>query len=130
MRKHMILVAIAASFVLGANAQDSMRVDTSHHLPHRRPDPSPPSSTQQQIPPSDNYRSTDPLIQIRMDAVPSGLKKTLMGPEYRGWENSTIFQNGKTFEYSIDIRSGDSLKTFRFDRFGNPLNPNTPVKDD
>jgi len=70
------------------------------------------------------------LIQIRMDAVPSGLKKTLMGPEYRGWENSTIFQNGKTFEYSIDIRSGDSLKTFRFDRFGNPLNPNTPVKDD
>jgi hypothetical protein len=132
MKKHLILsVMLVLTTVAAARAQrDTTATDTTDRVgPGKRPDPALPSTPVPPVPPRDAYKSVDPLVQIRLDAIPSGLKRTLMGPEYRGWENATIFQNSKTFEYSIDIRSGDTLKTFRFDKFGNALNPNTPSKD-
>jgi hypothetical protein len=131
MKSCFILSIMLVVTILFANAQqDTSRTDTTEHIVvPKRPDPLPPVSGQPPVPPSDAYNSTDPLIRIRMDAIPSALKRTLEGEQYRGWESSTIYQNQKTYEYSIDIRSGDSLKTFRFDRVGNPLNPHTPSKD-
>ncbi|MBT1703904.1 hypothetical protein [Chryseosolibacter indicus] len=104
--------------------------DSVHLQPPRRPDPNIPTSTQPSIPQTNEYNSTDPLIRIRFDAVPSSLRRNLEGTQYQGWEQSEIYHNKKTNEYSIDIRSGDSIKSYRFDRYGNPVNVNSPLIKD
>jgi hypothetical protein len=122
-----MLLFVISTAVCFAQQDTTDKEEVAKPLP---PDPSTPAGSQVQIPPAaDNYKNTNPLVRIRLDAIPSGLKKSLEGDRYRGWEKDGVFQNPKTLEYSIDIRSGDSLKTFRFDKFGNPLNPNTPTKD-
>jgi hypothetical protein len=83
-------------------------------LPPKKPDL---TGTQQQYT-SDYYNSGDPLIIIRKESIPASMRKTLERKEYLGWENSPIFRDRRSQEYLIDIRSGDSLRTFRFDKSG------------
>jgi hypothetical protein len=45
----------------------------------------------------------------------------LQGPDYKGWENSTIYYNRQNSEYSLDLGTGDQVKNYRFDRDGNPV---------
>jgi hypothetical protein len=116
--KKLILPAL---FFICIHATAQIKSDSSgsdENFPPRKPDP---TAQQQQLSTHD-YNDADPLIRIRMDAIPSPLRKTLKGSEYSGWEESPLFKNKKTLEYLIDIRSGDSLRTFRFDKFGNPIN--------
>jgi hypothetical protein len=103
------------SFVVAAQH----KADTTERInfPPAKPEV---TNTQPSIP-ADFYNSVDPLIRVRLDAIPSPLKKTLEGSEYSGWQESPVFRNRKTSEFLIDIRSGDSIRTFHFDKFGNPL---------
>ncbi len=122
------IVTIAFVVTLGL-LQTLAQVDTARVQPPQPPDPSVPTSTQPQLPQATDYNSTDPLIRIRLDAVPSPMRKNLQRYQSSGWEQSPIYQNSKTNEYMIDIRSGDSIRTFRFDNAGNPVNVNSPTKD-
>jgi hypothetical protein len=64
------------------------------------------------------------VIKVQSDQIPSGLKQTLQDPAYQGWENSTIYLNRNTNVYSLDIGTGNNLKTYRFDENGSPMKPN------
>jgi hypothetical protein len=71
--------------------------------------------------PSTSVNSTDDLIQVQKDALPAPMTQTLQGPTYQGWENSTIYYNRGTNEYSFDVGSGNDVKNYRFDQNGNPV---------
>jgi hypothetical protein len=116
MLTRIIIISAACSFSMVCSAQDD-----STHVQPLKPEPVPTVDPQPQIPPPDTYRNTNPLIRIRLEAIPSALRKTLGDSRYRGWERSELYQDSKTLDYSIDIRNGDSIRTFRFDRFGNAL---------
>jgi hypothetical protein len=114
--KNVLLPAfLLTSFV--ATAQHKSDTTERVNFPPAKPDV---VKTQPAIP-ADYYNNADPLIRVRIDAIPSPLKKTLQGSEYSGWQESPVFRDRKTSEFLIDIRSGDSLRTFRFDKYGNPL---------
>src|SRR5688572_13610218 len=104
--------------------QDTTRFDTIQQNKPMRPDAPIPSSSQPTVSPSDDYSNTSPLLRVRTDAIPSSLRHTLSEDRYRGWDQSPIYHDNKTQEYSIDIRSGDSIQTFRFDRYGKPVTEN------
>jgi hypothetical protein len=60
-------------------------------------------------------------VIIKNNQIPNGLRETLQSPTYQGWERSTIYLNQNTNQYSIDIGTGTSSKTFKFDQDGNPI---------
>lgn len=70
-----MIVGVASAFA---------QQDSAHLQPPQRPDPNVPTSTQPSIPQTNDYNSTDPLIRIRLDAVPSSLKRNLRGSQYEG----------------------------------------------
>ena len=114
--KNVLLPAfLLTSFVV--TAQHKSDTTERVNFPPAKPDV---VKTQPAIP-ADYYNNADPLIRVRIDAIPSPLKKILQGSEYSGWQESPVFRDRKTSEFLIDIRSGDSLRTFRFDKYGNPL---------
>jgi hypothetical protein len=59
--------------------------------------------------------------QIQQDQLPGGMTETLKDPQYSGWEQSTIYYNKGTNEYSLDVGSGTEIKNYRFDSNGNPV---------
>lgn len=117
-------------FLMCTTASAFGQVDTlPASTPPKRPDPTIPTSTQPQLPPAD-HTSLNPLIRIRIDEAPSTMREILQREGYQGWETAPIYLDRQRLEYSIDIRSGDSLRTFKFDKSGYPLNVNYPYKDD
>lgn len=69
-------------------------------------------------------------VMIPPNKIPSMMQQTLQGNEYRGWQNSTIYQDRVTGEYSLEIREGNATpRTYRFDRNGRVVSgANKPVK--
>jgi hypothetical protein len=61
------------------------------------------------------------LIRVQTNDVPAALRKTLEDPMYAGWENSTIWRNKTTDEYTVEILNGTTTKTYRFDKNGKPI---------
>jgi hypothetical protein len=121
MKTKVLMVAFMLGLQVAAFGQrDSIR-DETRIRHHERPDPSKPSDVQPSIPEPNSDQGVNPLIRIRMDAIPFRMRKHLENEKYRGWERSPVFQHPHTFDYSIDIRSGDSVKTYSFDRTGNPI---------
>jgi len=68
------------------------------------------------------------MTKIQSSEVPSSLRKTLKDPMYAGWENSTIYRNKSQDEYVVEILSGSTAKTYRFDKSGKPLTDNKDNK--
>jgi hypothetical protein len=61
------------------------------------------------------------MMRVEREQLPGVMIETLQDPKYEGWENTTIYYNGGTHEYSFDIGSETEIKNFRFDRDGNPV---------
>jgi hypothetical protein len=124
--KNTALMLLLAFFVVSAakaqipTQSDSGRIDH----PPRRPDPTPATGSQPQLN-QDVSQSTDPLIRVKIDAIPAAMRKILENNEYRGWQKSGVYQDGRSSEYVVDIRRGDSIQTFRFDRSGMPVKSST-----
>jgi len=70
--------------------------------------------------PSTSWNNEDKIIIVN-DDIPPSLRVTLQGDQFKGWENSTIFQNRKTNEYMIEIRDGSNAKVYYFDKDGKLL---------
>jgi len=78
-----------------------------------------------------NYPTKD-MKRINSNDVPSSLKSTLQGSEYKGWESGTIYQNSTTGEYFLQSSpsngsssgstsatgSKNNSKWYRFDKNG------------
>jgi hypothetical protein len=69
---------------------------------------------------SQAWNNEDRVIIVNED-IPANLRVTLQGDQFKGWENSTIFQNRKTNEYMIEIRDGSNAKVYYFDKEGKIL---------
>ena len=71
--------------------------------------------------PSNQMTQKKDMVQVQTAEVSASLRKTLEDPMYVGWENSTIWRNKTTNEYTIELLSGNTTKTYRFDKSGKPI---------
>jgi hypothetical protein len=111
---------MAGALMIGiatVNAQDTTR----------RTDPQRPAQEEQPSPSQDQYRSGE-LVPLPIDQVPADLKKTLEAPEYKGWENASLYQNKSTKEYVLQMNEGDNRKVYRFDSKGQPMKNGQLIK--
>ena len=110
------LLFICASFVLAgvvtvnAQSSDTSKRPTRSSTPAVQPTPQQPS----------NQMKKDVVI-VKSTEVPASLRKTLEDPMYVGWENSTIWRNKTTDEYTMEMMSGTTMRTYRFDKTGKPI---------
>jgi hypothetical protein len=128
-----IIACIAACCLVATvyAQQDSIGMDTIRKVaPLRLPDPSPANSTAPTLNENSNPYTGNPLIRISVDEVPSSLRKTLEHQRYSGWQHSPVYRDSKTSEYTIGITQGDSIRTFRFDKNGRAIHPDSPDKND
>ncbi len=78
----------------------------------------------------DQYREPHRVI-VPQDQLPSAMRQTLLEPQYKGWEYSSIYQDRTTGDYTLEIRDGNETpRTYRFDKTGRLMEePNKPDKD-
>jgi hypothetical protein len=77
---------------------------------------------------SDEYTDRD-KVAIELDQLPMAVQQALRDPIYLGLDQSAIFQDRITGDYIIEVKSGASAKTYRFDKSGKLLeDPNKPKK--
>jgi hypothetical protein len=67
---------------------------------------------------SQNY--TKDMTRIQSSDVPSNLRTTLQGSQYKGWENGTVYRSKNNDGYAVEIKDGSKTKTYRFDANGKP----------
>jgi hypothetical protein len=70
--------------------------------------------------PDEDYRRD--MDVIGSSDVPSSLKSTLQGDQYKGWEqNSTIYSGRNRDSFILEMREGTQTKVHRFDKDGKPV---------
>jgi hypothetical protein len=105
--------------VMCVNAQtDSVNQTTPEH-----------PSMQQPSQESTQY-SAGQRVRVPASQVPTSLRQTLKGSQYSGWENSTIYLDKSTNEYSLDMMDNNNLKTYRFDQNGKAISDKSSIKTD
>jgi hypothetical protein len=118
--KRLMLFSIAVGVgISAANAQiDTSRTKTTPEPTLQQPAPArTPTPAEQQ----NQYLNQNRTL-INQQDIPSTMRETLQGTQYKGWENSSIYQNRNTGEYSIDIKNANTpLKTYRFDSNGRAI---------
>ena len=125
-------MTIAGSLLIGVSALHA-QTDTTRSRQQQRPQqtptqtPVPQSQTPTPAQQGDQYRTQDRML-VPQDQLPSNLRQTLQGTQYKGWENSSIYQDRTTGEYSMDLNNGaNTPRTYRFDRNGKVIdNANRP----
>lgn len=69
---------------------------------------------------ADNAVKTENVLQekteIKADALPEAVKKTLAGDEYKGWEVSKAYEARGTYE--VELKKGAETKTVKLDKDG------------
>lgn len=94
--------------------------DTLRLAPVTPPQPTTPARQQQQ------YHQDDRVL-VLPEQMPIHLRESLQGSQYKGWENSPIYQDRITGEYSLDINDGATSRSYRFDKNGKLIaDPNKP----
>jgi hypothetical protein len=69
---------------------------------------------------SQDYRKDMTVMQAA--DVPSSLRSTLQGEQYKGWENnSTIYRSKNNDSYIVEMREGTGTRIHRFDQNGKPV---------
>lgn len=61
------------------------------------------------------------MTKILPEDLPKAVRQTLQGPEYLGWEKATIYKNKAGDRFLIEIRNGDKVRYYRFDKEGKPV---------
>jgi hypothetical protein len=124
-----IFYSLAGVLLISITLAEAQQQDTSLRQESATPvqQPTPPA---QPTPPSrvqDQYRHQDRVL-VPQDQLPLPMRETLLGNQYKGWENSSIYQDRTTGEYSLDIRnSTQTPRTYRFDKSGKLIeDPNKP----
>lgn len=131
------ILTLAALVLIGASAAQAQN-DTSRSQTKSIND----SLTQTPVTPPqattparqrDQYLHEDRVL-ITADQLPVHLKETLQSNQYKGWENSSIYQDRVTGEYALEITNGNaSPRAYRFDKNGklieDPSKPAEKVKE-
>lgn len=79
---------------------------------------------------------TKDMKKVSVSELPASLRTTLQAPEYKGWENSTVYYNATTGQYSYQApamngtTSATTTKTqpqwYHFDKAGKRLPDTKP----
>jgi hypothetical protein len=113
MKKMMLLCAsflLVGLFAANAQSQDTTKRPTREGEELSQP-------TQQ----SNQMTQKKDLVKVQASEIPASLRKTLEDPMYAGWENSTIWKNKTNDQYTIELMTGNTTKTYRFDKSGKPI---------
>jgi hypothetical protein len=115
MRK--IAMTIAGMLFVGLAAVNAQSDSTRRTMPTEEPMEQPnvnPSQSQ--------YRSAD-RVTIPADQVPSSLRQTLQGTQYKGWETTPLYQDKRSQEYYFELpdANGTTKRMYRFDRNGKTI---------
>ena len=62
-------------------------------------------------------RSAD-WSKVEASQVPASVQQSLKTEKYKGWENSGVYYNKSTNQYSVDIRTGATPGVYYFDQNG------------
>ncbi|MEO5975572.1 MAG: hypothetical protein ABIS36_20765 [Chryseolinea sp.] len=63
------------------------------------------------------------MIVISQAEMPVALKSTLEAIEYQGWEKGTVYRTKLNDMFMVEIRRGNTMKSYHFDVNGKPLDP-------
>jgi hypothetical protein len=124
MKKIMLIAAGALLFSITATyAQTdttSTRRSTSPTVsPSPTQSPTPTQSPQPGATPGQNYQKD--MTRIQATDIPSGMRQTLQDPQYKGWENSTIYKSNTNDGYLLQMNTGaqgQQTQSYRFDAEG------------
>jgi hypothetical protein len=68
------------------------------------------------------------MVEIQSEQIPEGLRTTLRGSQYQGWEEGTLYQEPTTGEYLLVMENDNGTasssntttqaRTYRFDKNG------------
>lgn len=61
------------------------------------------------------------LMRVDHSQLPTVMMDALQDTKYTGWEESVIYLDPKTNEYSMDITNDEQTRRFRFDQRGYPI---------
>jgi hypothetical protein len=115
MRK--VIMTMAGMLFVGLAAVNAQSDST------RRTDPANDQMEQPNTSPTQSqYRSTD-RVTVPADQLPSSLRQTLQGSQYKGWETTPLFQDRKSQEYYFEMpdANGTTKRMYRFDRNGKAI---------
>jgi hypothetical protein len=112
--KHLLTAAFIVSATVVATAQQTDTTQTRQ--PQSR------SQQEQQGQPSNQFNAKD-YTQIQATEVPSSLRTTLQGQEYKGWENGKIYRRNNGDGYYVTTGSGNTAKNYYFDKNGKVTSP-------
>jgi hypothetical protein len=124
MRKKMVFTVVSLLIMSLAvvYAQDSTRTNNRTQQKPTQSVTQPTTPTQQPSQQS-QYRIED-RVTVQQNQLPSSLRETLNGQQYKGWESSTIYQDRTTGEYYYDAQGTGTSATpqrYRFDRSGKAI---------
>ncbi|MEO5975907.1 MAG: hypothetical protein ABIS36_21055 [Chryseolinea sp.] len=118
-----IVLILAGALCLGTvavQAQDQQPAKDSTTIAPPQP-PSQPSSNAVAAP---AYRKD--MSQIQATEVPAGVKSTLERPQFKGWENGSVYSNSDKSVFIVEVKDEveGRLKVYRFDAEGKPITDN------
>lgn len=105
------LVFLSIPTVFGQG--DSLRF--KHGLPVREDD------TVSDFPKQDFYPKNK-YTRVPLSQIPSGIRSELNSDRlYKGWKEFPVYRDNNTQLYIIRTREGNSIRTYGFDKKGNPV---------
>src|SRR5689334_4400806 len=107
MKKIMLIAAGALLFSVTATyAQiDTTGTKQSATPPAVSPQPSPTQQPQPAATPQPGQNYQKDMSRIKPADVPSGMRQTLQDPQYKGWENSTIYKSNSNDGYILQMNT-------------------------
>jgi hypothetical protein len=104
----MIRQILTATLIVSAVATVSAQV---------KPTSTQPSSQEGKRQPGNQFNSRD-YTQIQSSEVPSTMRTTLGGPNYKGWENGKIYRHNNGEGFYVTTGTGTNVKNYYFDNDG------------
>jgi hypothetical protein len=115
------IMLIAAGVVLFSITATYAQIDTTGTKQGATPPAVTPQPTQQPQPaatPQPGQNMQKDMTRIPAADVPSGMRQTLQDPQYKGWENSTIYKKNSDGGYMLQMNTGGQVQTYQFDAEG------------
>jgi hypothetical protein len=119
-----VILTLTATLMFGAvcvKAQTSDSVQTANPI-EQHPSMQAPGEGSSQY-------SSGQRVRIPASQVPTALRQTLKDPQYNGWENSTVYFDKSSNQYSVEVMDGNNLKTYNFDQSGKAIEKGSSDKN-
>jgi hypothetical protein len=120
MKKIMLIAAGVLLLSITATYAQNDTTGTKRNAtpPAASPQPSPTQQPQPAATPQPGQNLQKDMTRIQAADIPSGMRQTLQDPQYKGWENSSIYKSNSNDSYMLQMNTGGQVQTYRFDSEG------------